>query len=404
MASFISLLKKYISVFLIYFFNRCFPIKNNKIFMFSYYGSQYGCNPKYITEHIKNSGIKDEFDIVWAFNNPDNFNISGIRTVKTMSLRYFYEMCTSKIVITNFRTTDHFVKRKNQYYIQTWHSSLRLKQIEKDAENSLPKHYVELAKKDSMKCDLLLSGCEMSTEIFKRAFWYSGEIFEFGTPRNDVLFNNNEEVNKKVRNELNIPEDVKVVLYAPTFRKNNDLSVYNLNYNQLVNSLEKKFGSRWICLVKLHPHLLNQSSNLVLNNKVIDVTKYDDIQELLSISNVLITDYSSLMFDFVCTKKPVFLYVPDISDYTQKDRKLYFDIKELPFKAATNNLELNLNINYFNINQYKLEVENFLSTVGSYENGKASALLFRQIYKICFGKEWGNINETIQSGIYNRSI
>ncbi|MGV3467191.1 MAG: CDP-glycerol glycerophosphotransferase family protein, partial [Heyndrickxia sp.] len=129
-------IKHCLSLMLIYFFH-CFPIKENKIFFFSYYGSQYGCNPKYITEYILNHASNSMFDLVWAFNDPaSKKHIHGVKKVKTMSLRYFYELCTSKIIITNFRTTDLFKKRKNQYYIQTWHSSLRLKKIEKDAKES----------------------------------------------------------------------------------------------------------------------------------------------------------------------------------------------------------------------------------------------------------------------------
>ncbi|MEH7106942.1 CDP-glycerol glycerophosphotransferase family protein, partial [Bacillus sp. JJ1764] len=184
------MIKKYLALALIYFFN-CLPIKKNKIFLFSYYGSQYGCSPKYITEYILNHYPKGKFDIVWAFNNPnDKKHLTDFRKVKTMSIKYFYELCTSKVVITNFRTTDLYVKRKNQYYIQTWHSSLRLKQIEKDTEKTLPNGYLQMAKNDSRKCDLLLSGCEYSTKIFKRAFWYNGEILESGIPANDLLFSN----------------------------------------------------------------------------------------------------------------------------------------------------------------------------------------------------------------------
>ena len=129
-----AMIFKSITLLIVYIFN-CFPIKKNKIFFFSYYGSQYGCNPKYITEHILNNYPRDRYDLVWAFNDlKSREHLKGIRKVKTMSLKYFYELCTSKVIITNFRTTDTFVKRKDQYYIQTWHSSLRLKQIEKDAE------------------------------------------------------------------------------------------------------------------------------------------------------------------------------------------------------------------------------------------------------------------------------
>lgn len=171
--------------------------------------------------------------MVWAFSSlKSKENIPGVRKVKITSLRYIYELCTSKIIITNFRTTDTFIKRKNQYYIQTWHSSLRLKQIEKDAEDTLPKDYVKMAIDDSKKLDLLLSGCKYSTDIFKRAFWYDGEIFEHGTPRNDIFFQKNSDLNNKIKEKLNINKDKKIILYAPTFRKKWIRSIrYRLSIN-----------------------------------------------------------------------------------------------------------------------------------------------------------------------------
>ena len=112
-----------------------------------------------------------------------------------------------------------YKKRKNQYYIQTWHSSLRLKQIEKDAENALPAHYIRMAKKDSIKCDLLLAGCKYSTEIFNRAFWYNGEIFEHGTPGNDLLLENGEDKKREIYEKLNIPRSQKSITLCPNISK-----------------------------------------------------------------------------------------------------------------------------------------------------------------------------------------
>ncbi|MBS4179145.1 CDP-glycerol glycerophosphotransferase family protein [Lederbergia citrea] len=388
-------LKKYVSLTIICFFN-CFPIKKNKIFFFSYYGSQYGCNPKYIAEYMIQNMPKNHFDIVWAFNDLKKYeNIPYIRKVKTMSIKYFYELSTSKIVITNFRATELFVKRKNQYYIQTWHSSLRLKHIEKDAEASLPNTYVQMAKKDSKKCDLLLSGCKYSTDIFKRSFWYDGEIFEHGTPRNDFLFKNNFTLKEKVFDDLNLPIDYKIMLYAPTFRKDEILTVYDLDYSGILTSLENKFGGKWVILVKLHPHLLSKSTNIVYGNHVVDITHYSDIQELLSISDVLISDYSSLIFDFSITKRPCFLYVPDIEEYIKQDRNLYFDILELPFPAAMNNSDLNKDIKVFNSEKYITDLDKFFMKIGSFEDGKASENLVQRINKICYSEIRREVNEAV---------
>jgi CDP-glycerol glycerophosphotransferase len=371
---------------IIYIFN-CFPLKKNKIFFFSYYGSQYGCNPKYITEYILNSYPKNKFDLVWAFNQTNEKKyLDGIRKVKIMSLKYFYELCTSKVIITNFRTTDLFIKRKNQYYIQTWHSSLRLKQIEKDAQHSLSKHYIQMAKKDSLKCNLLLSGCEFSTKIFKRAFWYNGEIFENGSPRNDIFFQGNSHLRDNVFQHLKIDKSKNIILYAPTFRKDQNLDVYNINYSAVINNARQRFGNEWVILVKLHPHLLSKAKQLSFGESVLDVTSYDDIQELLCVADILITDYSSLMFDYSITKKPCFLYVPDLNEYIKEDRNLYFDIHELPFISASNNQELLDQIKNFNEKEYIKNLMSFFQRIGSFENGHANEKLLKHVEEVCFNE------------------
>ncbi|MGL5549113.1 MAG: CDP-glycerol glycerophosphotransferase family protein [Culicoidibacterales bacterium] len=358
------------------------PIKKNKIFMYSYYGSQYGCNPKYISEFMNEYEPKT-FDIVWAFNDPKKYEyIQGIRCVRIMSWRYFYELATAKVIITNYRTTKDFSKRKGQYYIQTWHSSLRLKQIEQDAEESLPLNYIEMAKADSQKIDLLLSGCQFSSEIFKRAFWYSGEIFEYGTPRNDLLFHLPKELKQQMFKNFEIDSNKKIVLYAPTFRKENSLSVYDLDYQALCKKLQEVFGGEWQVLIKLHPHLINEAKKLSNNQYVLNVTEYDDIQQLLAMSDVLISDYSSLMFDFSVTKRPCFLYVPDLEVYTNTDRKLYFEIEKLPFIKAQTTKELLNRIEMFNQNDYEAEITKFEKTIGNFETGQASRLLVEHIKKI----------------------
>jgi CDP-glycerol glycerophosphotransferase len=396
-------LKELVYYTLIFIFS-CFPIKKNKIFLLSYYGNQYGGNPKYITEYILEHVPKETFDIVWGFVDPDTKrHLTGFRTVKRFSIKYFYELCTSKVIITNYRTTDFFKKRKKQYYIQTWHSSLRLKQIEKDAEEELPLHYIEMAVKDSQKCDLLLSGCKSSTEIFRRSFWYEGEIFEHGTPRNDLFFKRNIAKRHKIKEDLHLPKDYKVITYAPTFRKDYNLEIYNLDFNAILRTLEKEFGDRWLFLVKLHPHLIHKSSEIILGDNVIDVTTYDDIQELLYISDILITDYSSLMFDFALTKRPCFLYVPDLQDYIEKERKLYFDIDDLPFIKALSINDLLHKIQRFDREQYQQNLRYFNEEVGTFEEGEACMQLVSHIQNICFGTV-KNLSVSRQSSNLTREI
>lgn len=352
---------------LIVFIFSLLPVRHKKILFLSYYGSQYGCNPKYISEYIKENS--NDYDIVWAFNAPEKYTIPDIRKVKYHSLSFFYELCTAKFIITNYRMPLFFKKRKRQIYIQTWHSSLRLKTIEKDAESKLSPEYVKMAKQDSKAIDCLLSGCRFSTDIFKSAFWYNGFILECGTPRNDLFFNQASDVKQKIARIYSIAEQSRIVLYAPTFRQDYRLDYYNIDYTKLVQALSARFGGEWKVLVRLHPHLQQFSKQLLSEKNVIDATSFDDIQELLAASDILISDYSSLMFDFALTGRPCFLYVPDLDEYTKKDRKLYFDIKTLPFVKTYSNKDLVESINRFDETSYRHALIAFNKQIASFENG-----------------------------------
>ena len=161
-------------------------------------------------------------------------------------------------------------------------------------------------------------------------------------------------------------------MYAPTFRKDNSLECYNIDYRRLVASLADRFGGNWQVLLRLHPHLQNYSKQLVDKDRFIyDVTGYDDIQELLFVSDCVISDYSSLIFDYSLTERPCFLYASDLKEYTSKDRALYFNILELPFPLSTNNDELNRLIQVYDESIYKQKLQSFHQIIGSYETGHA---------------------------------
>ncbi|MGM8212342.1 CDP-glycerol glycerophosphotransferase family protein [Virgibacillus sp. W0430] len=387
--------KKVIARLLVFIFN-LLPLRQNKIFLYSYYGSQYSCNPKYISEYIRTHYPRETFNLVWAFNRLEQAPfLPHARKVKVMSLRYFYELCTAKVIITNYRTTDVFVKRKDQYYVQTWHSSLRLKQIEKDAQQMLPNSYVDMAKKDARKCDLLLSGCRFSTFIFRRAFWHKGEIMECGTPRNDLFFKMNPDKHAAIMRKLGLSPETKVLLYAPTFRKEEVASPYSLPTTALLKALKRRFGGDWKLLVKLHPHVAAKGDSVIHQEHTVNVSDYNDIQELLFVADVVISDYSSLIFDFALTKRPCLLYVPDVARYMQKERQLYFQLDELPFIKATNEQELVKKIEQMQIDIYRKQVEAFLNEIGSFETGLASAQIMKRIEQVCFGTERVEVNEAI---------
>lgn len=359
------------------------PIKKDKIIFWSSGFKAYSCNPKYLTEYILKN-CKDKFDVVWVFEKSVDVGSDvphGVRCVKYFSLRYLYELHTAHFIVCNARTgKGHFwEKRKGQVYFQTWHSSLRLKAIEKDAQETLPKEYIDMAKADSLKIDYILSGCKFSKEIFEKAFWYSGPILETGTPRIDFLINGNKA--EDVRRKIGLSELDKCILYAPTFR-NDTLYDYELDCKTLTGLCSKNIGGKWKVLYRLHPNLLRVGRQMKIEEDcALDVTAYPDIQELLLIADMVITDYSSCMFDAAYIKKPCFLYVKDYDKYIHKERNLYFDIEKLPFPVAYNMGELLQKIENFDQSDYLEEINSFLSQIGSYEDGRACQRIVNKIEK-----------------------
>lgn len=348
--------------------------------LFSYYGEQYGGAPKYIGTYLKeHSGL----NVIWAFVDPDKH--AGIfpagEMVRYKHIAYYYMLATAGTIITDYRMTEDFIKRAEQMYIQTWHSSLRLKQIENDAADTLPKPYVQMAKKDSTQIDILLAGSRKSKEIFQRAFWYDGLIAETGTPQCDILVRRDQHVAEKVLSYFNIPQGSHVVMYAPTFRKGHDTSVYDLKPDAVLKALRERFGGEWYLLMRLHPHLKNSLTAFAYSEHVKQATDYDDVQELLCVSDFLISDYSAIMFDFSVTGKPCMLYTPDVEDYVARDRKLYFDLCALPFQSFEKQDDLIQAIRDFDENAYRKTLHKFRDSIGSYDDGNACERVLQLIQK-----------------------
>lgn len=355
------------------------PIKKNKITISNYYGKGYGDNGKYIAEEIIRRGL--DYDIVWLLKK-DFYDVSKfprtVRKVKYGSVRGLYELATSKVWIDNCRKLFHPPKRKKQFYIQTWHGGIGVKYQEKEAENKLSKSYVNFGKNDSKMADLFISNSTWCTENYRNSFWYEGNIEEIGSPRNDVLLIKNNEIKESivadVKKKLKIEEDFKIVLYAPTFRNDSGLSSYDLEYDKLLEKLSEKFTGDWVVIVRLHPNISQKGSHLVYNDRIINGTDYQDLQELLLASDVYITDFSSPMFEFILTRKPIFLYCNDYDEYVE-ERGFKIDARQIGFSFATTKTELYENIENFDNSNYQKTVDRVLHTYGYKEQGNASELL-----------------------------
>lgn len=359
-----------------------FKIRNNKIVICNYFGKGYGDNGKYIAEEIIKQGLK--YDLVWLLREELIGMVefpAEVRVVKYGSIKGLYELSTAKVWIDNSRKFFYPIKRKDQYYIQTWHGGIALKKIEKDAANVLSKDYINAAKIDSKMADLFISNSEFCTNMYKNAFWYDKEIYEIGSPRCDILFSNQLPNKKKVRNYYKINKEEKILLYAPTFRNNQSTDIYSIDYNSLLRILEEKFKSKWVILVRLHPNISSESNFMKYSTNIINASEYDDMYELLSASDILITDYSSTMFEFSFMKKPVFLYTPDIEDY-KRDRNFYFKIENLPYKIAKSDNELQYTIKNFDENEYLKKLSLFLEQLNLFEKGQASKKLVDRIEQV----------------------
>jgi len=366
----------FIRVFFYYFF-RIFHIDNNKIFFQNFNGKGYGDNPKYIAEEIIRQGLN--FRLIWAVSkNIKKVFPPLIITVPYKSLRSIYEEVTSKFWIDNCRKQLYVRKRKKQFYIQTWHGVIGLKKTEKDVEEQLSAYYVKQAKNDSLMINLFLSDSNYFTHLYKTVFWYDGEIFECGSPRDDILFNPSIDINSKVRNFFNIPENTKIILYAPTFRDDFNEDSFNINSDFLINSLSKKTNEPWILLMRLHPNITDNSKFFEFTNKTINASYYDDIQELLIASDIMITDYSSCMYEFALMNKPVFLYINDYDKY-KNERDFYFDLLTLPFPHVNNVSELPNVILNFNLEKYLESVKLFFNKVGVVNEGIACKKVINRI-------------------------
>ena len=361
------------------------PLNHDKYFCISMAGNNYGCNVLALSEYIKKHNKKAK--ITWAFS-PTLFQKHSGGGVVTCGFRYYYHLLSSKYVISNQRLSESLYpfKPKNQVYIQTWHGTA-LKKIEADAVIS--ESYTKLAQADSRKIDIFISNCRFMTEIFKKSFWYEGEVFETGTPRNDIFFNNYPYITKKVYDSLGIEQSKKIIFYAPTFRKDYGLNYYNINYKRFVKAVKEKFSGDWVFVIRLHPNLLSENTIKIIEKMFpdcVDASLYPDVQELLYTSDILLTDYSSVMFDFMYSQKPCFLYTPDRKEY---DRGYSWDIDELPFPAFCDNADINSTVINFSDDIYQEKLNRFLCSIGSKEYGDACRKVYQllQTYKVqnCIG-------------------
>ena len=372
---FYNLLYRY-SINLFYFF----PIKKNKIVFIQSNGGGYKCNLKYIAEEIHRQKLP--LHLVWLVNNMDSEIPFFIRKVKYNRIRAVYELAIAHIIINNSKTSYPVKKKKEQTYIYVPHGQPGCKCAEGDAK--LPEKWVKNSQQHSALTDVFVSMGVYHTQVLKDTFWVPEHaiIWEIGFPRNDNYYRDTTEKQKEIKKNLKIPDDMKVVLYAPTFRDNNSIEAYNLDLNRVLKVLEQKTGDRWLMFITLHPNFIwFKHPPYQFGPQVWNMSAYLDMHELLLIVDIVISDYSSVALDFANTCRPVFLYASDIEDYTRIRglKPMYF---KLPFTLSKTNDEMEQAIMNFNKEQYYKRLNEFAKLYGSYDDGYASERFVNRLRRI----------------------
>lgn len=344
-----------------------FPIKNNRIFFHSYLGTQYACNPKYLSEYIIEN-YSGKYEIIWAFKNKKNFEFlqdKEIKLVNYFSLSRLYYEATSRVSINNVGSFSWLPLRKNQIHINTWHGGGCYKKasIGEKANNIIMKKTILLTVKETSY--FISSSRYFSEYVLPNDFAYTGNLLEYGMPRNDLLvmkiFHN--KIVKKIREYYNLPQNTIIVLYAPTWKYNIGKEFEELDIGRLTIYIEKKFHKK--CIVLYRSHHISKSKAKGIE---IDVTDYPDMQELLVASDILISDYSSCIWDFSLLYRPCFLFTPDLEDYTE-NRGFDKDIYSWGFPVCTSNARLFETIEKFEEIDFINKMKCHHTDLGSYENG-----------------------------------
>ena len=357
-------------------------VVNNKIFVMTY-DNRFNCNPKYIVKEIIKRNLP--VDIVWATTNNDTNSIKDfpkqVRLVKYGSYSMFEEQASAKIWIDNALNCVWFEmpKKKNQVYFNTWHGSMGIKRL------SGNKTWMWHARRCNKNTNYCITNSKFEENVFRNTFWKDVAFLPYGHARNDILYSlgkEKEDIIYKVKKFYGIKDNVKIFLYAPTFRDDGNQEYYCVNYEKIQKAVIDRFSGDWIILARAHFKNRNKEHYLE-NNKsfVYDGTLYPDMQELMVAADIGMTDYSSWAYDYVLTQKPLFIYAPDIDQYDQM-RGFYYPIESTPFPVAYNLEELINNIKFFDNDEYQNKVKGFLKEKGCYENGTAAKKIVNKIEEV----------------------
>ena len=339
----------------------------------------YSCNPKYIVEELLRHNLP--YELVWIVPQDISDEVrrsfpSCIRLVPAGTESELREYATAKVWVDNERRNAliraGLGKKPGQIYINTWHGSSGLKAIARDRHNLKNQPRI-LAKLDSRRIDYLISNSHEESRLFKRFFWGHGRIMEFGHPRNDILFcSRGDEIRRRVRDHLGVSANVRLLLYAPTFRDDQQYEhCHPPDFERVLSALAKRFGGEWILGVRFH-HLAKTAARFTHDRlPIVPCSSYPDTQELLLATDVLITDSSTIILDFMHLRRPAFFFVPDLVRHIQTRGQLC-PHSFYPFPFAENSDQLVAQIEHFDESAYVSNLRRFVKKQHYLDDGHAS--------------------------------
>jgi len=339
-------IKKNNRIFAYYLYHKIFSkmqLKENWVLCESFFGKSYSDSPKYIYEYLcKNYPGKYRF--IWVVNRGTKIPYNPTK-VKRFSIRYCYYLARCKYDVFNVRQPEWMRKREGNVFLETWHGT-PLKKLVFDQEEVMGASPLYKAQfyKQSRVWDYLIAANHFSSEAFRSAFLFDKEMLEYGYPRNDILHSGDKDkLAADLKKKLRIPEGKKTILYAPTWRDDEyyGRGEYKFALKLDLRMLKKELGDEYVVLLRTHYFIADSLDVTGLEDFAFNVSKYDDISELYLISDILITDYSSVFFDFANLKRPILFYTYDLDKYRDMLRGFYMDIQtEVPGPLLFTNEEV----------------------------------------------------------------
>lgn len=364
---------------------------NEKAIVFeSFAGKGYSDSPKYIYEYMYKK--YPDYTYYWVLNEPEKFDIPGPAIkVKRLTKGFYKAYAESKYWVANARTPLYLLKKPNQVYIQTWHGT-PLKRLGNDMKvvrmpGTTTAAYKYNFRKETNRWDYMVSPNAYSTEIFKSAFWMDDErMLETGYPRNDILTTKKDDIEfiNTLKQKLGIPLNKKVIMYAPTWRDDEFIvkGKYKFDLKIDLENLQKQIGDDSVILLRMHYLIASALDISEYDGFAYDVSSYPDISELYLISDVLITDYSSVFFDYSILKRPTLFFSYDIAKYKDDLRGFYLDYyHDLPGPIFEDAYSLSMALKDIDVLEikYSKEIEAFHERFNQWEDGNASQRIVEQV-------------------------